>query len=81
MQTFKLVSGSIRGAFSRDLDSFNGGRVSTDAYFTGATTSLYKLPPANIWAFFIQNNMEAINDSGYIGTDKKDSLWYLMFIN
>lgn len=42
------VSGSIWVAFSRDLDSFDGGRVSTDACFTGVTTSLYKLPPANI---------------------------------
>lgn len=81
-QTFKLVSGSIWVAFSRDLDGFDGGRVSTDACFTGVTTSLYKLPPAHTLAFFfIQNNMEAINDSWYIGTDKKHSLWNLMFIN
>lgn len=47
-QTFKLVSGSIWVAFSRDFDSFDGGWVSTDACFTGVTTSLYKLPLANI---------------------------------
>lgn len=47
LQTFKLVSGSIRVAFSRDLSlcSFDGGQVSTDACFTGVATSLYKLTP------------------------------------
>lgn len=80
-QTFKLVSGSTWVAFSRDLDSFDRGRVSTDACFTGVATSLCKLPPANMWAFFIQNNVEAINDSWYIEADKEDSLWNLMFIN